>query len=737
MLRHAVELNMRDYILANSLGYRLVYVFDANVVGFFLRPENEVHHIKSIAPPPSRLTASLTAEFLFSRDLAGQWGDAPYLAPSHAEDVASMLGRLREKISEIDLDAPVPPPDDAERLVKIIETLQRDEQPSHDILERIGRILPAAVRPLIEPAALEARQFIRLHEQELLRPLWLDRYLTDDIVHPPEAISGAWLRRLHAAGRSVDERTRRDALALAQIERLNEDMEAADEPVRYLLVSSDNRVHRAYHTWYWQADGPFFALRHPVQYVPMLNVQEMDNDIDSTDLTAVTQRTLDVCFAGIRRDDDRYPLVLPQLIEEAEDDASELFHDGPLQREMLKELERCWAEAEDNAAMLSAEMLRHRKEYSLGPLRDLLASRRFKEAALDYQTWLIREVEGYHLTLVAQADLAEIMDRLEQMKVVGPRRAPLLLRADFSPFTGERDLDDLLDSLQDQKDGAAIRVLTDRIKKRPGARALLFTAIIAFRAAQWTACGNLASRARTTFVNQGAKREDADYAHLQWEAVHLLCLAARFDEGIVDVGHHIDGLVEEALQACEARGDLFGYCRALHDAAAGQIRTVLTACLREPEADRGWLVRLLDEAALSLERMADVMVKREQASEDEAVLFATLDIQRSVSVLDCVTLAGLLSHQTAFSDDDIAGAVLSADQALKAGRWPFSLMTQALITWHAARRSEDQTERERLLAEVERLHDEADRCRDRLREIDLYLLAVLAQSSKARSTQPS
>ena len=552
-LRQAVELNMRDYALARRCGYRLVYVFDANIVGFFLAPEHELHHIKSIAPerPSQRLTSLLTAEFLFSRRLAGQWGDAPYLAPSHAEDVASMLGKLRSKLSEIDLDAPAPPPSDADAIARIIESLQRGGQPTHEILERIGRILPEAVRPLVEQPALEARQFIRLHEQDLLRPLWLDRQLTEDVADPPTAITGAWAKRLRATGRALDERTTRDAKALAQIELLNAAMVEANEPVRYLFVSSDSSVQRAYHAWYWRADRPFFALRQPIQYLPMLNVEEMDNDIDSSNLAAITQQTLDVCFASVESRDDRYPLVLPQLVEEAEAGHSALFHDGPLAAEMLDELENRWAEAEDNAAALSADMLRHRKEYSLGPLRDVLASRRFKEAALDYQAWLISEVEGHHLTLIAQSDLAEIIAGLEQVDVVGPRRAPLPVRADFSPFIEGQALDDVLDSFHGQLDKSWLRTLTDRIKKWPGALALLFTAMIAFRAGQWTTSGNLAARAKTAFAAEGALRDDAAHAHLEWDAAHLFCLAARFDGSIADVAGHIGSIRNvDAIDAC-------------------------------------------------------------------------------------------------------------------------------------------------------------------------------------------
>ena len=723
---------MQDYALAKRCGYRLVYVFDANIVGFFLSPEHELHHIKSIAPerPSLRLTSLLTAEFLFSRRLAGQWGDAPYLAPSHAEDVASMLGKLRIKLSEIDLDAPAPPARDADAILRIIENLQRGAQPTHEILERIARILPEAVRPLVEQPALEARQFVRLHEQDLLRPLWLDRQLTEDIADPATAIIDAWTRRLRKTGRAVDQRTTRDAKTLAQIELLNAAMIEANEPVRYLFVSSDSFVQRAYHAWYWQADQPFFALRQPIQYLPMLNVEEMDNDIESSDLVAITRRTLDVCFASVESADERYPLVLPQLVEDADDSDSALFHDGPLAAEMLDELELRWAEAEDNAVALSADMLRHRKEYSLGPLRDVLASRHFKEVALDYQARLIGEVESHHLSLIAQSDLADIVARLEQVEVVGPRRAPLLMRADFSPFIEEQALDDVLESFHGELDRSSIRTLTDRIKKQPGALALLFTAMIAFRAGQWTTSGNLAARAKTAFAAEGALRDDAAHAHLEWDAAHLFCLAARFDGSIADVAGHIGSVVVDAIDACVEAGDHFGHCRALHDGAAGRIQTVVTARLRGIDLDQAYLAVLLDEASDLLSRIEDGVAVRDQGANDEDEAFSILAIQQSVSILNYVTAARLLGHGTRMSDAGIAAAVRTADKASQAALWPFPLTVKATIAWHAASYVDDPKLRQQRLVEVDHLHQEGERFSDRLHDIDTLLLAELARSAK-------
>jgi hypothetical protein len=271
--------------------------------------------------------------------------------------------------------------------------------------------------------------------------------------------------------------------------------------------------------------------------------------------------------------------------------------------------------------------------------------------------------------------------------------------------------------------------LTDRIKKRPDALALLFTAMIAFRAGQWTTSGNLAIRAKAAFEAEGAHRDEPAHAHLQWDAAHLFCLAARFDDTIDDVAGRISPLVIDAIDACAEAGDDFGYCRAVHDAAAGRIQTVLTARLRGTDMDKGYLTRLLDEVPELLAKVKDGISARDRGTIDQDEPFSILAIQRSVSVLNYVTATRLLGHGNRLSDAEIAAAVQAADRASQATSWPFPLTVKATIAWHAASFVDDPTSRQKRLAEINRLRREGERFNDRLRDIDTLLLAELARSA--------
>src|SRR5262245_18430704 len=104
-LRLNLQQNFDDYHFGIE-GGRIVYLMDANVVRIFLDPEREARHFAPFqtSHQAAATTALVSAEFLFSRRLAGQGDTAALIAPSHADDLTSVLAGIKR-----DADSATPP----------------------------------------------------------------------------------------------------------------------------------------------------------------------------------------------------------------------------------------------------------------------------------------------------------------------------------------------------------------------------------------------------------------------------------------------------------------------------------------------------------------------------------------------------------------------------------------------------------------------------------------------------
>jgi hypothetical protein len=99
---------------------------------------------------------------------------------------------------------------------------------------------------------------------------------------------------------------------LAQVQLLNE---SADSSLRFVLVTADQVLFDAYARWYWEdrrrsAEGAPFMLRALAQYIPIINVKEMPNLVEKSEMIADTRDALDSLLTAVRLKDGGYPRVL-------------------------------------------------------------------------------------------------------------------------------------------------------------------------------------------------------------------------------------------------------------------------------------------------------------------------------------------------------------------------------------------------------------------------------------------
>src|SRR5262245_3501715 len=311
-LRLCLQWNADDYEFAQK-GGRIVYLMDANIVVFFMNPVLEAHHVDAFdSGEPGRhavATALVTAEFLFSRGLNGQDGYPALIAASHAEELGHIVGAMRPAAGASLAKPHILAEKTREDLKVLIEQVRHGKIPRDDAVKRLRRLVPEFATELLESGYQEANQFLRLYQEDLIRPLAVHSEATKDILDVRQSgvaevekwtgiILPERMRTLEArANRSVREggqrspqrpkhserkRARRDAEALVQTMRLDEAAREARQPTRYVLVTADRALFDAYAKWFWH-DGNQkqmrFVLRHPLQYVPMLNLVDMPNGI--------------------------------------------------------------------------------------------------------------------------------------------------------------------------------------------------------------------------------------------------------------------------------------------------------------------------------------------------------------------------------------------------------------------------------------------------------------------------
>ena len=163
-----------------------------------------------------------------------------------------------------------------------------------------------------------------------------------------------------------------------------------DPNVRFVLITADHRLFDAYSKWFWSGEGPNdkgrFLLRLPLQYVPLLNILEMPNGIESSDIIKRARVALDSPFINLRRTDPGYPhtLSLHRILSRFSSEFPQ-YHDylvkfygfNPLTLghegvELFRETRRDWEKIYENCVVLNTELIEHRTRANLERISRIL-----------------------------------------------------------------------------------------------------------------------------------------------------------------------------------------------------------------------------------------------------------------------------------------------------------------------------------------------------------------------------
>ncbi|MFK5596151.1 hypothetical protein ACFZ8E_03975 [Methylobacterium sp. HMF5984] len=521
-LRVAIERNLQDYLFERDLGGRIFYVFDANVIKLFLSPAEVSERVASLGErgdePHLPATAVITAEFLFSRGLSGQYDTPALLTPGHAEDVAAMIDRIERRVVDVvhrqGMDGGGQRLGrggaDAIHLQRLVDSVSFEGGDIEGPVRRLVQELPKAAHGLFDSAVNEARQVGRIVDGDLLRPLRLHPAATREVMNPDLRIVEVWAARIRAEHReaiggdrqaSARERIRRDAEAVAQTLILNDAARDALVPTRYVFVTTDKAIRRAYARRFWE-EGPDrpsdYALRDPAQYVPILNAQQMRNGVDSSDLLEQVRTAIDALFEGVRDDlgnadydtfmaqyadgwMDRVRARRPAAWGRALDRLDAVRRDG--RSEALENLHALWREAGQGAVLLNAKLLHRRFEVEFTPVvRVLNTYSSIQSRVLSHLRTVVSDLGDAHANLVAtglereDAPPSTADGVVIAPKVPGP--VPLLVRRP-------------LRSLRDEEPG--------RPSDRTRPTIFFDAACAAFRAGRWALAQGYARRAHVVF----------------------------------------------------------------------------------------------------------------------------------------------------------------------------------------------------------------------------------------------
>jgi hypothetical protein len=617
-LRLCLQYNSEDYEYS-QVGGRIVYLMDANIVRFFIDPEAEASHVvafgRSPLPDYAAGTALITAEFLFSRGLAGQNDRPALIAPAHGDEITNIIAEHRAELSKSapPIGAQPLPPDTVKRLSALIDRVSRaGEKDRAKAVAELQQLVPEAAGDLLRGGWQRMQQLRRLYDEDLLRPLSLHTAATRDILEPDRAEVDAWAERIRQerillpngqrrelSRRDLEREQQRadaDAEALVQTMLLDAATVEEGERTRYVLVTADHRLFDAYAKWYWGGGGKTrnrsFVLRLPLQYAPILNVQEMPNGISNSKVFRSATTALDSLFTNLSRTDTAYPHKLAfYRIQARTTDVNDILTDfygtNPLRLEgaALREFEgirNSWHASFRSGVLLNAELMQRRMQAEFGPLARLLRDSTDLRAAIhEDQRRSLRQVENSHLLFSTRLNL--ILLTRGRRDTAGPvsQRAPFPVRAHFPHILGDEPLKMALDRLA-RSDYNVIGRIYDALNDASfDHSAFFFAACVAFRCEHWAAAIHYASRAHDLMEVAGklpAERAEASY---------LVALATRYAVGNCMSGNPLGErairralvLLDESTEMCGVRRDDFGLIRALNERNALALVLLYRACL--------------------------------------------------------------------------------------------------------------------------------------------------------------
>ncbi|OHV76812.1 hypothetical protein [Ensifer sp. LCM 4579] len=582
-LRLIIERSIADLELERR-GGRMVYLFDPNVVRMFLNPTRSDEHLarfgRLAGGDHDVATSMVTSELLFSRSLPAQCGAPPYLTEAHAQDVSGIVREISENIQNLSLVS-APSSVDADRLREWTHKVRHGLMEPREFIRCLSTAIPEFVSSLFNGPLHEASQLRRLLDEDMIRPLRLLPEATPVVMRPEASKIQLWMD-LIAAERpekknttsdwASSQRVHRDATTVAQLITLNAESAPLMEDVRYVLVTTDQAVIRAYRNWFHKGGGRFdhYALRHPAQYLPILNTRHKD----AGNLSLLVEQVRDVfdsLFGPLQEDGGDYMRTLAavadsRLLEEEADLLSE--YDNRLLTALalsphlrsLKQLERRWHEASRSALLLNTSALEGYFNKDWGVILDALTDAGGVEhGVFAYLSDLLRKVEATHAKFV-----------IDGFAKLNEERAPSLASAWPSPLVRTRHspTKEVLQAESVEQIGSVVGRNTrheGRSRNVNQFGSMLFSACVAYRLGHWVTVAQFCRRVSkalqgTASMGDASVAERAHLEHLRHEFLYLDASSAKYRLNVSEYRRAAENL-KESLSFYLARNDRIGELR--------------------------------------------------------------------------------------------------------------------------------------------------------------------------------
>jgi hypothetical protein len=309
------------------------------------REGTDFAEIGRISPPQPAVqtlfaNALLTGEYIF-RVAASCGGDRLLVSPEHLTEIYGYIVDLARRSVPRDLspiDAAVGYTDLSRWLRTETTRLTQGEIEPAEWLDRVRRTMVSQLSNLGASSFVAEQRLSNVFSQNRIGHAAEALSFDVELISPPESIVEEWRRRIRTAKKSnrvlpnafaLDA----DAVTLAQLQLLNTDWRKKDRVCA--LITDDRGLHRACYAWrgeFIPKERPFFPLRDPRQFMPVLNIGEDTGGFTDDGVFLRIKKALDqllTSFAstdhasGHEEEDDRGWPDMAQLASEIRRRASE------------------------------------------------------------------------------------------------------------------------------------------------------------------------------------------------------------------------------------------------------------------------------------------------------------------------------------------------------------------------------------------------------------------------------
>ncbi len=592
-LRNSITLQKEDESFAREERGSIRYVFDSNMVRFFLDPMRESAYVNPFSgkdTPAYRKLAVITAEFVFSREMEGQWGVPASISTEHMVELANHMEKLSRRLDE-----------HANKLESIAAIEGNAHQEDAIRLAQSSNNIAASVEAFNSTTATgahwpkddilrelrEAQMLERIRNQELLLPMHLDENATIEVIEPSSKAVSAWETLIKKQRRETDRKNKRnpkqdvaDAITAAQIIQLNRNVaEGALAPTRYVLITLDRNLFNAAVDW-WETSGrqelDFFPFRRISQYIPFLNTERLPNSLSSGQVSKDLKVALDSLLGMGNRRQHKVPLYIPEPTVSPPKDsfAGEVFTPlkwmskkwddvAPVQS-MIVDL---WRDMTERVNYLNPELLSRRDE-AFENFREYLSnSPNTRQAAVTYLRQAVEKIDKFNLELsIAHSIATEIVKRPPNQPAQAVRGMPVL-REKFDLIIGDQHLYPLLDRVVLDQDVAPLSSIVKKIEESELWRSAFFAGCVAFWVGQWDGAAVFARRA---IASSRSEERRAELTYFQVLTGRFAALDMPSNTSL-DQRSALSRIYDELtkmtpdvkeMQKAAAESDLFAQCRA-------------------------------------------------------------------------------------------------------------------------------------------------------------------------------